>query len=330
MICDFYRHLVEILETEPIAVATIISIKGSVPREVGAKMMIWGNSQIFGTIGGGAGEAKVIQQASTVLVTGDNQRVKIDLSGSPQRETQGVCGGTMQVWVARWTGDWAIALAQQILTHLETGQPITLVTPLTSPSRPHLIAPPSKPLPHTTLQTFTETLQPPPLLLIVGAGHVGEQLAKVADLIGLRVAVQDDRPEWANCDRYPQAAHIFNESITETLMRLTHHSHLFATLVTRGYEYDLAALQALLNRELPCEYIGMIGSQKRVKQVYQALETDIPKEKLASVYAPIGLNIGALTPAEIAVSIAAELILVRRGGSGKPISKSAEVLNFEF
>ncbi|MBM0741862.1 XdhC family protein [Phormidium sp. CLA17] len=315
MILDFYRHLAHLLSTETVVLATIISIKGSVPREVGAKMMVWGNGCTFGTIGGGAGEAKVIQQARTVLATGDKQLVEIDLSGSPQRDTQGVCGGTMQVLVEPWIGDGAIALAHQILTHLEAGQTVTLVTPLEGSQFPYLTATLTR-----SAFVFTETLQPPPLLLIVGAGHVGEQVAKVAQMIGFQVAVQDDRLEWANRDRYPQASQIFNESIIETLAQLAKHSHLFATLVTRGYQYDLDALQVLLNRELPCKYIGMIGSKKRVKQVYQALEPDIPKQKLASIYAPIGLDIGAQTPEEIAVSIAAELILVRRGGSGKPLA----------
>ena len=326
MVCDFYRHFVQILETQPIALATIISTKGSVPREVGAKMIIWGEGRTLDTIGGGAGEAKVIRHAITVLATGDKQLIEIDLSGSLYRQTEGVCGGTMQVWLERWTGTWAIALVDQILAHLETGHPITLVTPLESTQLPHLITPPPDPFPHSAHSTlFTETLQPPPLLLIVGAGHVGEQLAKVAHLIGFQVAVQDDRPEWANRDRYPQASQIFNESITEALANFAKHPQLFATLVTRGYQYDLDALQALLSREVPCQYIGMIGSKKRVQQVYQALETDIPKQKRTAIYAPIGLDIGALTPAEIAVSIAAELILVRRGGSGKPLSQSKGV-----
>ncbi len=316
---NLYRHLAHLLEAETAVLATVIDVKGSVPREVGAKMVIWGEGCTFGTIGGGAGEAKVIRQAMAVLATGDKQLVEIDLSGSPQRKTQGVCGGMMQVWLERWSGDWAIALVDQILTDLEAGHPVTLITPLASTQLPHLITPNSIDLPQSTL--FTETLQPPPLLLIVGAGHVGEQLAKVAHLIGFQIAVQDDRPEWANSDRYPQASQIFNESITEALAQLDEHLHLFATLVTRGYQYDRDALQALLNRGTPCEYIGMIGSQKRVQQVYQALEADISKEKLAAIYAPIGLDIGALTPAEIAVSIAAELILVRRSGSGKPLSK---------
>ncbi len=88
-----------------------------------------------------------------------------------------------------------------------------------------------------------------------------------------------------------------------------------------GYQYDLVALNVLLNRELPCRYIGMIGSEKRIFQVYQAIAAEgIFKAQLQSIYAPIGLDIGALTPEEIAVSIGAEMILVRRGGTGRPLS----------
>jgi xanthine dehydrogenase accessory factor len=313
---DFYRHLAHLLTTEPVVLAIVVHVKGSVPREVGAKMVILKNGSTFGTIGGGAGEAKVIRQAMRVFTTGEKQRVEIDLSGSPQRDTQGVCGGIMQVWLERWSGDWAIALVQQILTHLEAGQPATLITSLTSTSLPYLTSPPPDPIttPNSELQTlFTEILQPPPLLLIVGAGHVGEQLAKVADIIGFQIAVQDDRPEWANRDRYPQAIKIFNQPIPSALDTLANHPHLYAALVTRSYQHDVDALQALLDRAIPCAYIGMIGSQKRVKQVYQTLEKlGISKTKLSSIHAPIGLEIGALTPEEIAVSIAAELISVRR------------------
>jgi xanthine dehydrogenase accessory factor len=140
-------------------------------------------------------------------------------------------------------------------------------------------------------------------------------------LIGFEVIVHDDRTEWANLDRYPNAK-IFNRSISETVASLTAYSQLYAALVTRGYHYDLAALQALIDRDLPCRYIGMIGSEKRVNQVYQAIESaGIAAEKLRSIHAPIGLDIGALTPEEIAVSISAELILVRRGGTGRSLSE---------
>ncbi len=308
---DCYRQL---LERMPAVLATVVQAKGSVPREVGAKMIIGADGKIFGTIGGGAGEAKVIQQASKVLQTGKKQWVEIDLTGAPQRETQGICGGTMRVWLERWQGDRAVSLIRQIVNQLESGQSVAIVTPFDS--EPYL----SEDCPD---RAFLETIDPPPTLLIVGAGHCGIQLAKVADLIGFQVIVQDDRAEWANVDRYPNAK-IFNGSIDDAVEQLAKHTQLYAALVTRGYRYDLAALQALLDRPLPCRYIGMIGSDKRVRQVYQA--SGISAEKRRSIHAPIGLDIGALTPEEIAISISAELILVRRGGTGRSLSESLRMV----
>jgi xanthine dehydrogenase accessory factor len=167
---------------------------------------------------------------------------------------------------------------------------------------------------------FIEVLEPEPMLLIVGAGHVGEQLARVAHLVGFQIAIQDDRPEWANSERYPQADFIYS-NIEQALEAFSNHPSLHVALVTRGYRYDLDALMALLNRNLPCAYIGMIGSERRVMQVYeQTKQMGISEDKLKSIYAPIGLDIGALTPAEISVSISAELIMLRRGGNGRSLS----------
>lgn len=281
-------------------------------------MILCADGRTFNTIGGGAGEAKVIHQAIKVLATGKKQFAWIDLSGAPQRETQGICGGTMQVWLERWSGESAIALVNQILDLLKSGQTATLVTPFASEKFPYLL-PQAAAIPDLT-HAFIETLQPPPTLLIVGAGHVGEQLAKIASLIGFQIAIQDDRPEWANAQRYPQAS-VFNTSIASTVAQLASCSQLYAALVTRGYHYDLEALEVLLKRQPPCLYIGAIGSEKRVRQVYQAIETGISQSQLRSLYAPIGLDIGAMTPAEIAVSICAELILVRRGGTGRSLSQ---------
>lgn len=326
MTIAFYQQLAHFLAQQPVVVATVIQGKGSVPREVGAKMGILANGQTFSTIGGGAGEAKVICHALTVLETGEKQRVDIDLTGAPQRETQGICGGMMQVWLERWQGEHAIALTQKILSCLNSGQSATLVTPLVAEQFPAL----SDGTIHTNpSDAFVETLQPPPALLIVGAGHCGVQLAKVADLIGFQVMVQDDRPEWANPQHYPQAAMISTDPIATIADQLANHTQLYAALVTRGYTYDQEALTVLLQREVPCRYIGMIGSEKRVRQVMQAIAPfRLSPQVMATVHAPIGLDLGALTPAEIAVSISAELILVRRGGTGRPLSEKIRLASF--
>lgn len=314
-----YHQLLKALQSGSIVLATVVQSQGSVPREVGAKMIVCADGSIQNTIGGGAGEAKVIRQALQVVATGQKQWVNIDLSGAPQRETQGICGGRMRVWLERWQGESAINLINQILTPLQAGQPITLVTPFAPDQSPYLSDQPIAP--RVTATEFVEVIQPPPTLLIVGAGHVGEQLAKVGHLIGFQVAVQDDRLEWANPQRYPQAQ-IFTAGIEQAIEHFAAHTQLYAALVTRGYQYDLEALQQLVNRTIPCVYIGMIGSQKRVRQVYQKLTSQgIPAVKLQSLYAPIGLDIGALTPEEIAVSISAEMIRVRRGGTGQSLSE---------
>ncbi|WP_201322974.1 XdhC family protein [Pseudanabaena sp. lw0831] len=315
-----YKELLSLLSQDAVVVATVISTKGSVPREIGAKMLITCD-RCIDTIGGGAGEAKVISQAREVLQTGEKRRIEIDLTGSPKRQTEGVCGGWMEILLERWHGEAAIAIAQQILTELKLGRSLTLVTPF-SDAHPYLIKEKGERKKEKDGEVFIEMLEPVPILLIVGAGHVGEQLAKVAHLIGFQIALQDDRPEWATPERYPQAPFIYSH-IDQALGELSNHPSLYVALVTRGYRYDLDALTALLNRDLPCAYIGMIGSERRVMQVYeQTKQMGISAAKLKSIYAPIGLDIGALTPAEIAVSIGAELIMLRRGGTGRSLSAS--------
>ncbi|MBD2327924.1 XdhC family protein [Alkalinema sp. FACHB-956] len=173
------------------------------------------------------------------------------------------------------------------------------------------------------LDAFVEVIQPQPTVLIIGAGHCGIQLAKVADIAGFQVMVQDDRRDWANADHYPQATRIFTTSIAETIAQLNHHSALYIALLTRGYQHDVQALQAIMTKAIPCHYIGMMGSQRRVQQVLQAVQAQVAQEFselselqisqwLQHIHAPIGLDIGALTPEEIAVSITAEMIQIRR------------------
>ena len=295
--------------------ATIVEVIGSAPREVGAKMAVCNDGSIIGTVGGGAGEGKVIQQALEIFKS-KKQLVEIDLTGRPGKDIQGVCGGKVQVWLELWSGEQAIALVEQILKILETGQSARLFTPLTQDDRPYLIYQGGR----TAVRpyAFIEIIQPAPILLIVGGGHVALSLAQIAHFAGFKIAVQDDRPEFITSARFPQAV-LLSQSITETLDKLNTHSQLYIALVTRGYTQDLEALQAIIKRPLSYKYVGAIGSKKRLDTILKALaKQDISLEKLP-FYAPIGLDIGALTPEEIAISICGELIKVRRGGTGKSL-----------
>lgn len=315
MIIQFYQQLIQVLNQGAAVVATVTRVRGSVPREQGAKMIICADGRTFNTIGGGAGEAKVIQQAKEVFKTGEKQWVEIDLSGAPERETQGVCGGLMQVLLERWSGEKAIALAEKILADLQMGKSIVLVTSF-EPQFPYILTD-QKPIPSSN-QIFIETLQPPPTLLIIGAGHVGEQLAKIADFIGFKIVIQDSRFEFTHPERFPPNSVIYNQSVVKVLEELRDNDNLYIALVTRGYQYDIEALKIILNFNIAHQYIGMIGSKKRIKMVYKNLEEyGISRLKFEKIKAPIGLEIGALTPEEIAISIGAELIQVYRNSKSK-------------
>ncbi|MCL1463229.1 XdhC family protein [Argonema galeatum] len=353
---DFYQELAEAIQQTSIVLATVTSIKGSVPREVGAKMIVCSDNSIIGTIGGGAGEAKVIRKALEVLETGEKQFVEIDLSGAPHRETQGVCGGTMQVWLERWTTA-NLSLVDRIIDILSAGNSTILVTPFDQELPPYLEInineneratnlhqdrpnPPDPPslqgkggvlLPSPCRRgvggevksSFREVLLPPPTLLIIGAGHVAVPLAQIAHTIGFNIIIQDDRAEFATKERFPQASAILPFPITDYQLPT---ENLYVALVTRGMQHDLAALRILL--KLKVKYIGAIGSLKRIRLVQQELQQEgYPESALKSIYAPIGLDIGALTPEEIAVSICAELIKVRRGGNGRSLSEQIRFIN---
>ncbi len=317
---DFYQQLEEALPTGAVAIATVADSRGSVPREVGAKLALAADGRCWGTIGGGAGEALVLAGARQVLATGEPQSVEIDLSGASERPTQGVCGGRMRVWLARWVGAEALALVRQIRDRWQQGRTATLVTPWAPAAAPYLLA--ASDPPPTAAIALVETLRPPPTLLIVGAGHVAVPLASAAALAGFRVTVQDDRAEFAQPERFPAAVQVLAAPTAAAIAALTDTEQLYAALVTRGVACDRDALLALLGRSPACCYLGAIGSRQRVQVVKRALsEAGIPAAQLAQLRAPIGLDLGALTPGEIAISIVAELVQVRRGGGGLPLSQ---------
>jgi xanthine dehydrogenase accessory factor len=323
-VLDFYRTLATELAQQPVVMATVTMTRGSVPREVGAKMIVCADGRIVGTIGGGAGEAKVYAKALETLRSGNKTFVDIDLSGIPQ-DSQGVCGGKMTVWVERWQSS-SLPLIEAIITALQQDSTAVIITPFEPSRSPYLSHDPNDAVAgiQVTADRFIEPLSSLPLLVIIGAGHVAVPLAQVADLIGFRVVVVDDRPEFANAERFPQAEQVLAQPTPVALATIPATTPLYAALVTRGLQHDLDALAVLLQR--PTHYIGMIGSQKRVQLVIQTLlQQGGDTAKIHHLYAPIGLDIGALTPAEIAISIGAELIKVRRGGTGKSLSRLQEL-----
>src|SRR5437764_14466185 len=241
---------------EMAALVTIVSAVGSTPQRVGAKMLVFGDGRIVGTIGGGCYENDAFWKAREAIRTRKPQLGHYELEDDFAQETGLICGGQMDVYI--------------------------------------------------------EPIEPSSELYIVGAGHVGFHLARVAQEVGFRVHVVDDREKFANADRFPTAAEIIVDDIPSWIERTPIPAHGYVVIVTRGHTNDLEALRALAPRDL--RYIGLIGSRAKVARIYDALTADhMPSDLLKRVHAPIGLDIGAVTPQEIAVSILAELIAVKHG-----------------
>ncbi len=241
---------------ESAALVTIVSTVGSTPQRVGAKMLVFADGRIVGTIGGGCYENDAFWKAREAIKTRRPELIHYELSDDFAQETGLICGGTMDVYI--------------------------------------------------------EPIEPSPELYIIGAGHVGFHLARLAADVGFRVHIVDDREKFANSDRFPHAAEVVVDDIPSWIDRANLPAHAYAVIVTRGHTNDLEALRALAPRDL--RYLGLIGSRAKVARIYEALLADhMAPATLEKVHAPIGLDIGAVTPQEIAVSILAELIAVKHG-----------------
>jgi len=162
------------------------------------------------------------------------------------------------------------------------------------------------------MDVHIDPLAPAARLYIIGAGHVGWHLARAAADTEFRVHVVDDREKFANRERFPHADDVIVEPIDDWLHRTEIPASSFVVIVTRGHQNDLEAMRALAARDL--RYLGLIGSRAKVARIRKLLMSEgMPPECLDRVHAPIGLEIGAVTPAEIAISILAQLIAIRRG-----------------
>jgi xanthine dehydrogenase accessory factor len=161
-----------------------------------------------------------------------------------------------------------------------------------------------------TLEVFVEPILPSPTLYIFGGGHISLAVARVANAAGFAIGVIDDREAFANRERFPMAGEVYT-SFSEAFERLQPNGSIYLLIVTRGHKDDMRVLAWAVRTQ--ARYIGMIGSKRKVLSVYKALESEgYSLGEFERVRAPVGLDIGALTPEEISISIAAELIAARR------------------
>jgi len=187
------------------------------------------------------------------------------------------------------------------------------------------------PGPHGEIEYFVEVHHPTPELLIVGAGHIARPLATLGTLLGFEVTVVDDRPDFATRERFPGATRVVRVDFTDPFRDVPIGPHTHVVLVTRGHRYDYECLRHVLRMEARPAYLGMIGSRRRVRATFaKLLDEGIDRARIESVRAPIGLDLGGQTPAEIALSVAAEIVCLARGGSAVPLHDRARVLERFF
>jgi xanthine dehydrogenase accessory factor len=243
-------------KNKPIALVTVIKTSGSVPREVGAKMIVQSDGQIHGTIGGSSVEALVIKEAQEAIKSGQPKTVTHTLSDEAQHDTGMVCGGTMDF--------------------------------------------------------FIEPIQIPERVYIFGGGHIGFYLASLAKKVGFDYIVVDDRAEFASTERFPDASNLIVDDPGTVAEDLAVTENDYIVIVTRAHKDDYNVLRGVIMK--PARYIGMIGSSTKRNQIFHKLrKTDeIHDDLIHKIHSPIGIDIGSETPEEIAVSIVAELIKVRR------------------
>ena len=233
------------------------------------------------------------------------------------------------VTVVEVTGVYAVALGNKTVLWLDkppmgdlllgemTPQVLDAARQCLSTRRPEML---KYNLPDGDISIFVEVQRRPPVLIIAGAGHVALPLAQLGKMIDFEVVVLDDRPRFANKQRFPMADKVLAQPFRPTLRDWPIDSDTFIVLVTRGHSHDIECLLEVLDS--PARYIGMIGSKRRVKAVFDLLEKEqgINPASLDKIYAPIGLDIGAEAPGEIAVAIIGEIINVHRGGRAISLS----------
>src|SRR5579871_4172997 len=259
------------------------------------------NKEVFAAVSDAIEKGEAAALVTIVSTTGSTpQRVGAKMLVYSDGRTVGTIGGGCYENDAFWKAREAITARKPQLVHYELSDDFAQETGLICGGQ---------------MDVYIEPIEPSPELFVIGAGHVGFHLARLAHDVGFRVHVVDDREKFANRERFPYATEIVVEDIPSWIERANLPPHAYAVIVTRGHTNDLDALRALAPREL--RYLGLIGSRAKVARIYEEILKDgrLPADRLERVHAPIGLDIGAVTPQEIAVSILAELIAVKHGKS---------------
>jgi xanthine dehydrogenase accessory factor len=338
IICD------QLSNNSAVVLASILSIQGSSPRHSGSKMIVSANGKNYGTVGGSLLEATAIAESRKILNTHRSARMEFELNGKDVNSPGMICGGKAELFLdyipaneenkaffRAWQDAAKNGKVFYYLTHFKNrdkdvdilgrlllfpdGRTIG-VTRLKEEdidflkSSLHDISATAI-IPLGDAEMIIDRIKKIKTLFCFGAGHVAQPTARIAAMVGFRVVIIDDRPEFANADRFPDASNIHVvKDLNNALENLDIDSDSFIVILTRGHLFDRVTLEHALKTS--AGYIGMISSRKKRQAIYEALLAQgVEKSALERVHSPIGIPIGGETPEEIAVSIVAELISER-------------------
>ncbi|NQT00880.1 MAG: XdhC family protein [Planctomycetes bacterium] len=341
---DVNRKIVEFIDSgRSFAVALIIKAEGSTPRKAGVKAIIDKTGKIWGTLGGGQVEAEAQRRAVEVCKSKHPVVFDMNLYGADRADDVPICGGSMRLLIDPTPAKNRASYAQvaEAVLQRQRGVMLTIVRsaehtevqsqwfpqediPLDAAfpgpdnirsclarERPQLFAENSQ-NPKVFTEVMVEPVIPRPLLIIAGGGHIGQALALAGSLVGFDITVIDDRPEFTDPAIFPEGTATRDGDIPKLITAQPIAGDTYIVLVTRGHKLDAESLEACIHT--PAAYIGMIGSRRKVALIRKNfIESGLAtEEEFDRVHAPVGLDIGAVTVPEIAASITAQLIAVRR------------------
>lgn len=287
----------------PAALCAVVATRGSTPQAPGALLCVDEAGQITGTVGGGCVEAEIRRRAHQLLSTERGGLFTFDLDHDYGFDDGLICGGHMDVAIRVFSQPGQTRGLREAAQRVRVGEAVTLPVRVQTPEG---------------MVEYRIRIEAPPRLVIAGGGHIGQALAALVVPLGFHLSVIDDRSSFANPRRFPPPIEPVVGDIAETLRHWPTDANTYIVIVTRGHRHDQQALAAVVDS--PAKYIGMIGSRRKIALIFDDLRRrGVTDEQLARVRAPIGLDIKAVTPEEIAVSIAAELISVRRAEYRKSV-----------
>lgn len=342
---NIYVKAHELLKAgQKIVIIRTIKRMGSAPRAVGSMCIVTHDGELVGTIGGGLMEHKALKKALQLFSTEKSLIYPFHLTQEEIAQDGMICGGDVELYLEPVfpENSSTMEIFKTLRDHVTQNREITLITLIAEntgamerQSRVLLLNDntvlgeipgfnredmvPEKIEGQTLVEldngknaVFIEKMDVDPCVVIFGAGHISTFLAPLAKLVGFRAVIIDDRPEFANSEKFPDADEIHALSFAQAFQQVKITKKSFIVIVTRGHMFDKTVLEFALNTD--AAYIGMIGSSRKKIAIYRSLmEQGITKEALDCVHAPIGLDINAETPEEIAVSILAQLIQERAG-----------------